>query len=359
MIKKIIIICCIGIVVGISAHSWYYIKIKKNDLQTIKNIQKAKEIYDALPIWHKKINTEQDVKIGLISDTHVRPTRVNRNDKRDNAPRALKDIDLIPMQKFVAQMKKFHPEFIVHTGDVIEGTNDTYNIGMQGVQQVKDVLKELHVPIYWAIGNHDIRALTKEEFQKILGIDYSDTVFDVGDYRFIILDANCTRLGESRTPQSKRFIRGKLSKNTMTWLEDQLKTDKNVYIFMHHGTFLDDSMGDPKKVKTDGKKEYKMKQSISNAKELNALLKKYRVTAIFNGHMEARRYRTIDRTQHYSLTGTKKSKAYPQSYYELNVVDNVPHVKMFYVNTENKKMMEVDFESCANIVECQKNEQNL
>jgi len=146
--------------------------------------------YNNLPIWEKKIQTEQDIKIGIITDTHVHAKRINRQNASDEAPRYLSEKNVKPIRNFVKQMTKFQPEFIVNLGDVIEGTNDKDFVGIAGLKLVKKELEKVGVPVKWVLGNHDLRSVTREQFKEALGIESLNQVFDIGDYRFVILDAN-------------------------------------------------------------------------------------------------------------------------------------------------------------------------
>lgn len=340
--KKTIIIIVIVAVVIFAGGFVFYKTIEANDnRRTQNNFTEAKRIYDAIPIWHKKLQTQQDIKIGIITDTHVRPNRVDRENKADDAPRYLKEKYIKPLENFVAQMTEFQPEFIVHLGDVIEGTDDPDHLGITGIKMVRDHIEKAQKPIYWVIGNHDLRSVTREQFKETLKLDSIDQVFDVGDYRFVILDANYNKHDLPRSPQGNAFIRGKIPPQEIVWLKKQLETDKQVFVFMHHGVFQDDTPGDIRE--ESGK--VRMKQSIDNADELQDIFEEYRVDGLFNGHMEARRYEKVNNTDVYSLTGTKKSMMYPQSYYELTVTDGEPNLTMFYVPSGSTEIKKVDFES--------------
>jgi alkaline phosphatase len=343
--KKIIIVVSIivgfFVIVGVSGYVYFTTIEKKAESQTQINLLRAKKIYDAIPIWHKKIHTQQDLKVGIITDTHVHPTRINKSDKSEDAPRQLKDKDVAPIRHFVEDMKVFQPNFIVHLGDVIEGTGDSDNVGIIGIKLVKAELDKIESPVYWVVGNHDLRSVTKEQFKDVLSLKSLTQTFDVGDYRFIILDANYDKKNVSRTPTEGRYIRGHIPPQQIEWLKKQLATDKQTFIFMHHGAFLDDSVGDY----DEDKQANRMKQSIDNAKELQAILDEYRVAGLFDGHMEARRFEKKGWTAYNSLTGTKKSRKYPDSYYELTITDGIPDITMYYLPQDKTEIKKVDFES--------------
>ncbi|MFA5985893.1 MAG: metallophosphoesterase [Parcubacteria group bacterium] len=359
--KKIISICIAGVVVlwgGLFA--FYMWHVYTDHVQTRQNLAEAQRVSDAIPLWHKKIATNQQIKIGMITDTHVHPSRINRGDERPNAPRYLDGKDKRTIGQFVQQMNVFHPDFVVHLGDVIEGTKDSDFIGMQGLQLVSEELQKGNVPVYWAIGNHDLRSVTKEQFRDTLGMSALDQVFDAGDYRFIILDASYNFEDLPTSPGVNSYVPGKLPPQTLAWFKKQLETDKRVFVFIHQGTFLQNIPGDSEiqedeAVESENEEElneeningieYNMKGSIANAQELSDILKDYRVDAIFNGHMEARAYEVIDHTAHYSLTGTEKSETYPASFYELTISGGVPSVTMYYTSPIDRKQHVVYFES--------------
>jgi len=304
------------------------------------NLLEAKKIYDAIPIWHKKIRIQQDIKIGIITDTHVHPNRIDKTNKSDDAPRYLNDKYIKVLDNFASQMDTFQPEFIVHLGDVIEGTNDEDFVGMQGLELVEKEMQKINVPLYWVIGNHDLRSVTREQFKKTLDLESINQTFDVGDYRFIILDANYNANNLPRSPEGNVYIRGQVPPREIAWFKKQLETDKRVFVFMHHGVFQSNIPGD---LKDDG--VAKVKQSVKNSDELQGIFEEYRVDGLFNGHMEARKYEKVNRTNIYSLTGTKKSLLYPQSYYELIVIDGKPKLTMFYTPIDSAEIKRVDFES--------------
>jgi alkaline phosphatase len=292
--------------------------------------------YNNLPIWEKKINTAQDIKIGIITDTHVHPKRISRQGRKEEAPRYLNEKNVKPIRNFVKQMQKFQPEFIVHLGDVIEGTNDEDYVGSKGVKLVKKELDKTGVPVHWVAGNHDLRSLTKEQFKESLQLEKLNQVFDIGDYRFIILDANYDKKNQPRAPGANTFIPGNIPPEIMQWFELQLQTDKRVFIFMHQAVFIQRNKEDKNWTTV----------SIFNARDFQNLIAKYHVDGVFNGHIENRHFEQTDDTAFFSLTGTKKSEKYPDSYYELTITDGIPNVKMFYTTEDTgDEIIEIDFKT--------------
>ncbi len=320
-----------------------------------------------IPLWERKVQTQQVLKIGMITDTHVHPNRIDRTNKADDAPRYLGSVkDAHPLKLFVQQMAQFQPTLIIHEGDVIEGTDDPAIVGQMGLDLVQAELEKIGVPVYWIVGNHDLRSVDKRQFTETLDFTQRiarmqakgvDQVIDQGDYRLILLDANYYPDGREVVPGGKRHIPGYLHPATLAWLERQLDTDKRVYVFMHQGAFFDpvrqgetadvDAMiartKDPKIRKKLLRQKNRNKAPITNAAAFRALLEKYNVDAFINGHLEVARYDEIGGVRYYSLTGTKKSDVFPESFYEMTLDAGVPHIQMYYTDPADRVRHSVPF----------------
>ncbi|MDD3498516.1 MAG: metallophosphoesterase [Candidatus Moranbacteria bacterium] len=284
------------------------------------------------PEWERKIITGQVLKIGLITDTHIHPNRIDRNNKADDAPRILNEKDVDVFNKFNRQMEKFEPEILIHLGDIIEGTNDEDFVGIMGLELAMEEMKKIGLPVYALIGNHELRSVTKDQFKEVMQADDLNYIVDKGDYRLIFLDANYDAEGNDIIP-GKHYLQGHLPENILIWLEESLKTDKRVFVFMHQAAFDRDMPGE----------EGRMKLSIDNAEVLRGVLEKYNAEAIFSGHIEVKFYEEKDGVRYYSLPGTKKSKLYLQSYYEITIDGAEPDVAMFYTEKESGEEKIIDF----------------
>ncbi len=321
-----------------------------------------------IPLWERKVQTQQVLKLGLLTDTHVHPNRIDKTKKIKGAPRYLGSRkDAHPLELFNEQMKNFQPDAIIHAGDVIEGTNDPDDVGMMGLDLVQKELEKSGVPVHWVVGNHDLRSVNKQQFREILEIegdrDGVDRVVDYGDYRIITLDANYYRDGAVVEPGGTRHIPGYLHPETLAWLEGYLDTDRRVYIFMHQGAFnatvrqgetadVDAMITNAPQTKIREKLEKqknKGKASISNAQEFRALLEKYNVDAFINGHLEVARYDEINNVRYYSLTGTKKSIVFPEGFYELVIDTDGPHMMMYYTDVNTREQKKVQFETAYRV----------
>lgn len=324
-----------------------------------EHLREAQRIYAAIPVWHKKIFTQQIVKIGFITDTHVHPSRINKSDKRDDAPRYLESKHSVPLQNFIKHMRIFQPDFLVHGGDVIEGTNEKNHVGMQGLALVKKELDRSQRPVHWVLGNHDLRAVTKGQFLETLGQKNLFYAFDQGDYRFIILDGNKdvtleelladevadeAVLDDSNEEQETSStseetdgdtnLMGYIKEDEIVWLKEQLATDKRVFVFCHYPLFTQQIYS------ADGSR----KKPAINAAQLQKIFDEYRVDGVFAGHVEAQMYFQEGRTHYYTMTGTKKSKTYPGSYYDLTITGGMPDMTMYYTSPTDAQLYVMDFE---------------
>jgi len=280
----------------------------------------------AKPIWERKVNLSQEIRIGAITDTHIRPTRINKEDDGESAQRIIKPEYLKVFKNFNGQMNSFQPDFIVHLGDLIEGTGDPDYVGLSGINLVKKELLKNNVPIFWVVGNHDLRSVSKDQFREVLGMDSLSYVRDWDGYRFIFLDANFNPNNRENDFIGEGYLPGFIHPEDMNWLEERLKTNKRVFVFMHQSAM--DNMDT----------EVDLKQSIFNARELRNILEKYNAEAIFNGHIEVLHFMEKNGVEYYSLVGTKKNLKYPDSYYEITIKNNQVKADIFYLDPKTKKI---------------------
>ncbi len=310
---------------------FYYRKeAYNNNLKFYNNSLRAQTIYNAIPAWRKKIIPSKNVKIGIITDTHINLlSQINRKHIA---------IGQSGFLKFIKEMKNFQPDFMVHLGDIIDGTRNPDYFGIKQLDLIKQYMSNVNTPIYWLAGNHDLRSITPEQFKKTFKLKSLYYTIDKDNYRFIFLDANYNKQNLHRSPHQNKFIPGHLSPSEINWLKKQLNTRKRVFVFMHQGLF-------PGKTTPYANK---IVRPINNFREVRQLLDEYRVDGFFNGHMEVRAYHHGQYTHYYSLTGTKQNPYYPQSFYELNIVKGVPNLTMFYYSPREKKDKQIEFEKESN-----------
>ena len=354
---------CFGLALFTFASGLLFYSYRTNTFneRTSENVHEAQRVLAAIPIWHKKIKTEQMVKVGFITDTHVHPLRLYKS-KNPNTPRYLEYKYRKSLQGFVAQMHDFQPDIVIHGGDVIDGTNEENHVGIQGLALVKKELDKITTSLHWVLGNHDLRAVTKEQFLQTLGQEKLNYSYDIGDYRFVFLDGNkdvtleellADELVDAQVEEIEDIedvseevetleetdgdhnMDGSIPQDEIVWLKEQLATDKRVFVFCHYPLFtrtITSADGDPKK-------------SVPNASAMQAIFDEYRVDGVFAGHVEAQMYFQEKLTHYYVMTGTKKSETYPESYYELTITAGKPDTRMFYTSPLDLKQYAMDFET--------------
>jgi 3',5'-cyclic-AMP phosphodiesterase len=118
------------------------------------------------------------------------------------------------------------PELIFITGDLVNSGSDAeYAI-------LKNILKDIEIPVYLGIGNHDCRSSFQKAFSHLDYIPQNGFVQYAVEHkglRFLMLDTNIPN-----KPQ------GELCADRLKWLDDRLseKPDMPTVVFMHHPPFI-------------------------------------------------------------------------------------------------------------------------
>jgi len=176
--------------------------------------------------------------------------------------------------ELAARMEKFDPDFVVHTGDLVETGLDTSADEQYFIPYEKMIAK---YPFFVALGNHDYgKDYNKKESRRFLRENYIPFhtmpytglppyyyLFDDGNARFFVLDTNFFYGAKWAPPLGKDSKQYK-------WLERFLsKTDKEwKFVVMHEPLYSTGAHG--------GIEEQKA--------VLEPLLEKYGVDIVFQGH---------------------------------------------------------------------------
>ena len=120
-------------------------------------------------------------------------------------------------------------DFIVSLGDLCFPTED--------YSPVMDALKNCGIPVHHTIGNHDVQEWDIAHSLKFLGKDRPYEAFEMGDYKFIILDT-CywkSEQGEFHFPNRDRVpsLYPVVPEEQLSWLDAQLSDGKKYVIFSH------------------------------------------------------------------------------------------------------------------------------
>ena len=279
----------------------------KTDAKTAENeTGLSSELPDYAPI----ARNYDELTIGFITDLHVF-SGVSAN--------KLAEPFTSRIYNFVKKMNnEIVPDFMLINGDVIEGTKIPANTGIRQLQSVKDIFNLSKIQKYWVLGNHDLRSVTKQQWQNALGINYLRKSFELRNYKIIILDSNFTPKDKNVT-SGNGYTRGHVSKEEIKWLEKELKnTKKRTLIFIHHSPL----------VNVDFESKFNL---LDNAAELRDLFAKYDVLAVFSGHIDALYSEKADGVQYFSIPGIYKNLKYPGAYSVINVKENGVDVSLSYL----------------------------
>ena len=172
---------------------------------------------------------------------------------------------LNPFERLETALKDivaFHSnaEACIISGDLTDSASP------EALQWLKDSLARFPIPTHLMIGNHDIRSVFFDVFQAYPKdengfLQYS---FEVEGDRFLCLD----------TKKDEPVSAGQYCEKRMSWLDNELsKTNKDIYIFMHHPPF---EVGVP----------YMDRIKLDEAEAFGRLVSNYKnVRHIFFGHV--------------------------------------------------------------------------
>jgi Icc protein len=166
------------------------------------------------------------------------------------------------LNRAIAQINHLDPPpaFVIVTGDLINDDNP------QSYRVLKQLTDQLRVPIYFALGNHDLRQPFRQVFlgeQQPTAMPYYYT-FDRAQYRFVVLDS----LVEGE-------VGGALDATQLAWLEITLAAapTRPTIVFVHHP---------PASTGIDWMDEH----AIANSAEFLAILARHsQVRRVFFGHV--------------------------------------------------------------------------
>jgi Icc-related predicted phosphoesterase len=303
------------------------------DLNNAKNVQQQAQKKDQ-EIWEVKRPIIQPLKIGIITDTQVHASRINKWQDGAEAERYLKPRYGDAIDAFVSQMMKFQPDVIVVPGDIVEGTNDDDYVSIAGLQLVQEKIEKVGVPVIWVVGNHELRSVTKQQYMDALGIDYLNGAFEFGEHKIIVIDGNFYPDDSDVAPGGSRYIRGHVDAAGIAYLEEELQTDLNTIVFIHQPPLVGEDIVDRS---PEG--------LLDNGKQIQSLLTSYNAIAAIGGHIEYKRHTHKNGVSYYALPGTIKSDAYPGAFYEAVLDDSGIHMTMYYMDKTMQEYRSYDFSS--------------
>lgn len=269
-------------------------------------------------------------RLVIFSDIHYldkRPEKLNFNLSRKLTQYSVEIVD-----KLINKINKDKPDLSICMGDLIE---DTFNHDkdITNYTYIWNKLKNIQVPFYSVIGNHDLRTMnSREELEKIMGYENATFSFNLKGYHFVILTTDIREdLGGNDGGVYKAQC---MSEKDIRWLKEDL--DKNklpCVIFTHFGLAEDKQIGN---YWFEKKPENGL---MHNRKEIKNIIKNdNHVIAIFNGHQHWTKQLKEDGKNYYivgSLTENIDMKGIPDGVYlEVELEDKNVKIKENHIKLE-------------------------
>jgi 3',5'-cyclic AMP phosphodiesterase CpdA len=192
------------------------------------------------------------------------------------------------LQFVIDSVKKNNIDFLIELGDLCYPTSAN--------KVVLEQLKQLGIPCYYVLGNHDSDAYSRDEVLKFLGLKNSYYSFSIDRFKFIVLDACYIKTPYGVEPYFKRnFDKCKdaypyLPPEELEWLKNELAEEDKYYILFSHHSLANGFMN----------------RGIYNRAEVREILEKRnenskRVLLCMNGHDHGDAVYEINGISYYTL----------------------------------------------------------
>lgn len=270
------------------------------------------------------MSQETKCKLVIFSDIHYAPERpVNNGSIID---RKLTEYAIPILEQLIDKINNdIKPDVAINLGDLVEDFND-HDKDIINLNFIWNMLKDINVPFYSAIGNHDLRSMSsRTEVEQIMGYEYSTFSVDILGYHFVFLGLN---VNKTSTVESGGILKTRcISEEDLEWLKNDLeKNELPSLIFTHYGLAEDDMKGNWWFEKNPDHAVF------GNRKEIKEILKNdENLVAVFSGHQHWTKKTIEDGISYYvvgSLTENINDDGVPDGvYFELTLDGNEIEVK--------------------------------
>jgi hypothetical protein len=221
-------------------------------------------------------SAETSLKFGFVGDFEYGYKDNVGNKPTNKAPEAL--------EKAVNYFNnEFHPEIVIAGGDIVESSISKKKTTIEQLNKINSAFSELQSRRGYIFGNHDLRDLNKEELRNLLGIDANHSYFDLGDWRFVLMDTNFKDDGSDLGPDY--YVEGRISEAEFAWLKKVLDTKRPTILFSHHSSIPSELDG----------VLYSNTKNLINGIDLHNFLKPYENLVLFvSGHESGYRFQNVD-----------------------------------------------------------------
>ena len=273
-----------------------------------------------------------ELKFGFVTDLHSYSKNL-RNEKDGVVGREVSRNFTPNLNYFIFKMnEEFRPDFVIENGDFIEGGEES-EIDFKATLNFFD---KIIAPKYHVLGNHELTNMNKNEWLGLVGYGRTYYYFDKEDYRMIVLDGNFmpNYSGETSIHKDLNYYPGYVSAEQIRWLTDLLSKseDKKTFVFIHQPPIQNSEFKDSS-------------YFVTNGGVLRSLFEKYKVQAVFSGHIEEICNQEINGVKYFVLPGFYKGNILKNeneqivaSFSEITLNDDDIDVEVFYKNfTDEEK----------------------
>lgn len=333
--RKVFVLC--GLFAALLFGHWIFTYMAyQNELKVEQErdaIEKA-----TLPAWERKIVTDEELRLAIASDLRIKleDNYTFASDIEDRYFAVEKYMK--PLAFFRSEMEAFEPDHVAFLGDAIAGEDQDENNGSDALSFVKRQLSKMNVPIIWVLGNRDLRALTRVQFQEVTDSKPAPYKVESDHYKIIVLDSNNNENMEPFDTDTSEDGRGSLTPEQYVWLEDELKTAKNVVVLLHHGVFA-------KSVPEAGS-EKKREKSMHDALKLRELFSRYQVAAVFTS-VKSHAYDQADGVEYFAIEDLRDYGHHPGAFYTLVMRGSDVDVELYYIDRDNEKLKSQTYQEGA------------
>lgn len=211
---RVIVLCIAGATICIAGFTgWYWQRGQRMELPLFVRPQ---------PVSMDEVSV---LKVGFVTDWEYGHRKRMKHKLTLQAPYELEQV-----VKYLNDV--FVPDIVVGGGDYIESTGVPPEKAKAQLAVADALFQGLTAPRLYALGNHDLRSLTKSEVREVLGLEDNHAIRDIGEWRLIVLDTNFNQDGSDRS--AKQYVTGFVSRDELRWLAEALQTDRPVIMFSHH-----------------------------------------------------------------------------------------------------------------------------
>jgi len=216
------------------------------------------------------------LRIGLVTDLHYadQPPRINRYYRETPAKLA----------EAAKQFRQEKTDLVIELGDMID-VAESLSAEKALLRRIARDFRATPGQHHYALGNHCVWNLTKQEFLETVGQKRSYYSFDRNGCHFVILDACFRADGQPYGRQNFQWTDANLPPKELEWLESDLKHALNpTIVFVHQRLDALPPLG------------------VKNAPEVQRILEQSgKVRMVFQGHDHLGDYREIGRIAYCTL----------------------------------------------------------